>query len=291
MDRASLLQKMRQHLGDATGSIWQDAELLRMLDEAARVYSGDAGCFHGFFDFCPDEDLIYRYPEDYLYFCCGWNRDSVHISAMCSHDLERYYGDPLNVRGLPTLLFDDLSNDREYRLCPDPLELQDIVICVFSGGYEEYISDPSKYGTIVSEIPVEQDLFFGVCEDVYGVVFPGDAFGVLSEAAEYEFSGDYGLFLDNAYGILDYEKYGIVTNLMRYEYVGDVMYTRTASVEEIADHTALLYYGLYLAFDTDSEFCNRERANAYKEQYLLRVGMFNQIKHKNSGLHVTGNFY
>lgn len=103
---------------------------------------------------------------------------------------------------------------------------------------------------------------------------------------------DYGVLQDGDYGtVKNAVEYGVVYSVINYEFVGDMMYSRYASFEEIRDYMALIYHVLFQAFDTDAEFSDHSKAAYYKSMYKSRVAMFNQVKYKHNGRSAANHFF
>lgn len=291
MEQNQLLSVVRRYLNDKSSLVWKDEELLRMIHTAVKCYSEDTGCFHGKFDFCPDANGFYSYPEDYICFQVGWNKEEHNVQAICSHELQRFYSDSLFVKGLPKFIFDDLDTNGQYRLCPNPIELQNIQIADSDYG-DVIISDPEICGTIIKSEIWKQSSDYGIISDEYGITSPGYAFGTILTITEYEFDGNYGVIYNDEYGT---EKegafYGVAISVIQYNFVGDAMYSRYAELFEISDYMALVYHVLYQSYNTDSDFSDPSRANVFLMKYRNRVSMFSQIRHKNKGKSLTGKFF
>ena len=234
MDKKNFLLMVRNYLYDTSSLVWNDNELLEMIENAVKAYSEDTKFFHAQADFVAEKDGTYIYPDDFICFNTGWNSKGISVNAVSSYELGYYYPDPMNIKGYPEFIYDDVSDKNRFRLCPDPAGLQ------------------------------------GVSEQVF----------------------DYGVLLDGDYGTETYSgKYGVVFSVTNYEFVGDMMYSRYASFEEIKDYTALIYHVLFQAFDTDSEFSNSDKAAFYKNMYKSRVAMFNQVKYKHNGRSAANRFF
>lgn len=234
MDRKNFLSMVRSYLYDTGSLVWLDDELSEMTDNAVRAYSEDTKFFHAQIDFVPSEDGKYYYPDDFICFNAGWNAQGMSVKAASSHELEYYYPDPMNIKGVPDFIVDDIFDKTQYKLCPDPKDFQNVKF--------------ENYG--------------------YGVV-SDDEYGTESDSGQY----------------------GVVLTVISYQFVGDMMYSRYGSFEEIKDYTALIYHVLFQAFDVDSEFADQNKAAYYKHMYKTRVAMFNQVKYKHNGRTAANQFF
>ena len=234
MDKRNFLLMVRNYLYDTSSLVWNDSELLQMTENAVKAYSEDTKFFHSQADFVPEKDGTYIYPDDFICFNAGWNSESISVKAISSYELEYYFPDPMNIKGCPEFIYDDISDKKHFRLCPDPAGMQNM------------------------------------SEEVYD-------YGILQD-------GDYGTESNSG-------RYGVVYSVVNYEFVGDMMYSRYASFEEIHDYVALIYHVLFQAFDTDAEFSDHSKAAYYKSMYKSRVAMFNQVKYKHNGRSAANHFF
>lgn len=164
MDRKNFIAMVRNYLYDTSSNIWRDDELLEMTENAVKAYSEDTKFFHAHVDFVPEKDGTYYYPDDFICFNAGWNSEQGSIKAVSSHELEYYFPDPMNLKGIPDFIFDDISDKRKFKLCPNPADMQDV---------QEYISG---YGII--------------SDGEYGTEKSSGLYGVVYTITNYEFTGD-----------------------------------------------------------------------------------------------------
>ena len=135
----------------------------------------------------------------------------------------------------------------------------------------------------------------GVAEFITGDLTSNGAFRLvpnpagLSSAVEYEVE-PYGVLLDG-WGVLDDIGYGVCNTLTDFLPVGEVHFVRKGEVEEIKDHTALIFHVLGQAFNADTDFNNPDRASAYFAKYRERISGFVQIRKKAYGKLRGGKFF
>lgn len=180
MEEQELLILVRRYLGDPSGKVFADSELARMIENAVKQYSEDAGCFHGTFSFYPNENGEYKYPEDYICYLVGWNKDERNVRQSSAKEISRFVPNCDNEKGLPEFIYDELDMPGAYSLCPNPYDTQvlnDI--------------DASDYGVILNNdygVELEGELY-GVSKRIFEFAFVGDAqyvrYAVLSEIKDH----------------------------------------------------------------------------------------------------------
>lgn len=147
MDKAGYLHKLRLFLADPDGKIWDDIELYTLLDESLEKYCIDSGAVIGKFDFFPDRDGIYHYPDDCGKYLIGWNEVGEEIKPATARDLfmrSAYY----SVRdGSPGYIYDELGSYGEFSLYPNPALSQDAVSIRLTPFYGEVTDD--NYGVYI----------------------------------------------------------------------------------------------------------------------------------------------
>jgi hypothetical protein len=164
MDKQGFVNKLRLFLADPEGKIWNNAELDMLLDEALKQYCKDSGAFTGIFDFYPDDDGIYRYPDDYAGFMIGWNSDGKEITQATARELFFRSGKDMSKTGKPEYIFDDFSSYGDFSLYPVPENLQNRINISITPAFGEIIDDDygvylnDDYGTTLS---VEEFTFTG----------------------------------------------------------------------------------------------------------------------------------
>lgn len=185
MERKGLIDMIRYYLYDTAGQIWKDREINRMIDNAVKAYSEDTGIYHAQADFVPDVFGNYYYPDDFIHFQCGWNVQQGTVSASCSHEIEYHFSDPLTVKGVPEFIYDDLNDDlynnRQYRLCPVPENMQNVAVSIY--GYGDLADDDGNYGVI------DNLSDYGVFSGIVSYDFAGDM--MYSRYASYSEVKDY----------------------------------------------------------------------------------------------------
>jgi len=130
MTEENYLKTIRAFLHDPDGQVFDDSELLTMLDTAAKTYCKDTALYRGSFSFFVNENGTGKLPEDYIDFVAGWNRDGFHVEMASSDVLNGEYGNYLTVKGISKYIYEDLENIGEYHLCPNPYDLQNAVFFV-----------------------------------------------------------------------------------------------------------------------------------------------------------------
>lgn len=128
MTRTEYLERIREYLRDIKGQIWEDAELLRMLDRAAYAYSADTGSFRGTRPFRVDADGVFRVPADHIAVIAAWNGRHCRMEPASAGDARRAWGEYTAVEGDARFLYDTLSGFGTVRLCPNPWKKQDLKI-------------------------------------------------------------------------------------------------------------------------------------------------------------------
>lgn len=150
MDKKQFLDKLRSFIADPQGKIWDDVELYSFLDEALKQYSIDSGAFVGSFDFFPDKNGVYHFPEDFGHFMIGWNNNSQEIFQSCSTARKVAFAP---VTGQVKYIYDDLVSHGDFSVKPLPADNQnlcDITITpdmgeIFDSEYGVFEDD--DYGT------------------------------------------------------------------------------------------------------------------------------------------------
>ena len=160
MKIADIRNLVRRYLADPEAKVWNDAELEKMIRIAARRYSEDAACYHGIFNFFPDAEGKYHYPDDFIAFLVGWNDEEREVVAGTERKIP---SDVITQDGSPQFIYDDLSGPGEFRLAPNPEKWQ-------------------------QRIKIETDVWGEIHPPVFGVIDRG--FGVVGRAIGYNFAGD-----------------------------------------------------------------------------------------------------
>ena len=176
MLRSEYIQKIRLFLRDTKGKIFEDAELLSMLDKAARNYSADTGAYRGKFTFIVSSDRVCTLPGNYLGFLAGWNGDGRHVEPISCNELYRYYGNYSVVSGEPEFVYENIDSIGTFRLCPNPYIQQNLRI------YQPYF----PYGLVVCAnygIPLWCN-DYGIPHKIYRYKNCGEAVYVRLEEAE-----------------------------------------------------------------------------------------------------------
>lgn len=183
MDKKNFISMVRNYLYDTNVLVWKDDELYKMTDSAVKAYSEDTKFFHSVFELVPDFYGGYRYPDDFICFNAGWNAKNFKIKAISEHELEYYFPDPMNLKGYPDFIFDDISDRGKFRLCPNPEDLQNCHHEVYGYG----VLDNGEYGT-------EKDSGeYGVVYTITSFQFAGDI--MYSRYAAFEEIKDYTALL------------------------------------------------------------------------------------------------
>lgn len=235
MNKESLLELLRLFLADPEGKIWKDTQLADYLEEARRQYCADSGAFSERFDFIPDDNGDYLFPEDYAGFMIGWNAQGNEVQEASGREIFKRRFESSQRTGAPQFIIDDQSSEGYFKLHPAPADKQSLVHADF--------------------------------DQAFGEVMEGGS-GVLLESG-----------------------YGTTLDVIFYEFAGDAYYCKVAEFEDIADHMALVYYAMSLAYNTDSDMGNAETAAAWLQRYNYRVAALSAIRHTNTGMTRTANYY
>lgn len=135
MTEANYLKTIRAFLHDPEGKAFDDSELLKMLDTAAKTYCKDTALYRGAFSFFVNGSGVGKLPDDYVEFVAGWNGDGYHVEMISVNALSDEYGSYINVKGHTKFIYEDLESIGEYRLCPNPYDLQNLVLYVPASPY------------------------------------------------------------------------------------------------------------------------------------------------------------
>lgn len=156
MDKFGFLKKLRMFLADPAGKIWGDDELLMYLEEALYKYCKDAQLFTGSFDFYPDAEGKYHYPDDFVSFMTGWNTRGDEITESSASELFYRKNCDINRTGEVRYIYNDLESYGSFMLYPVPADKQnrhDITLSAFLGevvdeGFGVFVDE--EYGTTLS---------------------------------------------------------------------------------------------------------------------------------------------
>ena len=176
MTEENYLKTIRAFLHDPDGQVFGDSELLKMLDTAAKTYCKDTALYRGNFPFFVNESGIGKLPDDFIEFLAGWNDEGFHIETTSTESLNDEYTNYITVKGHGKYIYEDLESIGQYRLCPNPHDLQNIVVFVSSSAYG--ITPFPGYGTPISRHG------YGISADVRQYEFIGDAAYVRSVPIE-----------------------------------------------------------------------------------------------------------
>lgn len=114
MRKEEIKKIVRQYLFDVEGKVFDDEEILRWIEDAARSYSEDAECFAWHFEIRPDADGKYRYPDDYICYLTGWNADGLEIEPNGAEEIGKQKVNYRTAAGQPEWIFDGMSDPGEY---------------------------------------------------------------------------------------------------------------------------------------------------------------------------------
>ncbi len=148
MHTEEYINLIRVFLHDPEGKVFDDAELTNMLETAAQTYCKDTALYRGTFSFLVDENGACEAPKDYIEFIAGWNEDGRHIEAISTDELREQYGPYLQIKGTANFIFEDFESIGGLRLCPNPYDLQHVVLFVPAEPYGIMLFD--DYGTPVT---------------------------------------------------------------------------------------------------------------------------------------------
>jgi hypothetical protein len=154
MDKQGFVNKLRLFLADPDEKIWDEVELNTLIDEALKQYCKDSGAFTGSFDFYPDKNGKYQYPDDFADFMIGWNIRGQEITPTTARELFMRSYRNSNRTGEAQYIFDDLDSYGAFALYPEPVQnAQSITITpaygeIFDSGYGVFLDD--SYGTTLT---------------------------------------------------------------------------------------------------------------------------------------------
>ncbi len=190
MDKKGYLSKLRFFLADTEGKMWDDTELFTLLDDALRKYCFDSGSFVGQFDFFPDKDGVYHYPDDFCSFMIGWNDDGREILQGTGRELfVRSYRDASR-QGKVEYVFDDLDSYGAFSLFPLPADGQNAKTVSIAPDYGEIIG--SEYGVYATS---DYGLTLSVTAFDHAGTFFYHRMGTFEEVKDYMAVICYALFL------------------------------------------------------------------------------------------------
>lgn len=172
MTEENYLKTIRAFLHDPDGQVFDDSELLKMLDTAAKTYCKDTALYRGAFPFFVNESGIGKLPHDYIELVAAWNDKGFHVEMNSVDGINAEYGDYINVKGDPKYIYEDLESIGGYRLCPNPYDRENVVAFVSDSAYG--ITPFPGYGTPIS------NRGYGISADVRQYDFIGDAVYVRS---------------------------------------------------------------------------------------------------------------
>lgn len=180
MNKEEYINKLRMYLADPQGVIWSDTELSAIIDDAFKQYCIDSGMFVGRFDFFPDKNGQYTYPEDYASFVIGWNKKGEEIKAADSITLFDKQRRNLYRSGDAEYIYSDQSETGKFALYPTPGNKQNVKSAEMSSIYGEI--NGSGYGTYITEE-------YGITQNVNIFDFAGDFYynkiGSLKDVKDY----------------------------------------------------------------------------------------------------------
>ena len=167
MNERDYIRTIRAFLHDPEGKVFDDAELLKMLETAASTYCKDTALYRGAFSFFVDADGIGKLPDDYVEFVSAWSGEGYQIESISVSELADIYGNYISVQGGARFIYEDLDDIGKYRLCPNPFEKENVVSLVSEHPYG--ITPFPGYGTPVSRRG------YGFSTNVRQYQFIGDA--------------------------------------------------------------------------------------------------------------------
>jgi hypothetical protein len=147
MKKQEMLGQLRLFLADPIGKIWDDELLNDILNDALKQYCIDTGCLTGRFDFYPDKDGQYNYPDNFASFISGWNKAGKQILPTTAAELFSRQHRKEQLAGDAQYIYDDQKQYGQFELYPCPTQqVSDVTI---DGNFGE-ISD-SEYGVFLNE--------------------------------------------------------------------------------------------------------------------------------------------
>jgi hypothetical protein len=85
--------------------------------------------------------------------------------------------------------------------------------------------------------------------------------------------------------------YGLPRKIYKFRKAGDLVYIRTEEADRISDHRAVICGAMYLAYLSDGEFQDLEKAKLYQGLYRQRIARLTQVRQKNADVRRRGRFY
>lgn len=149
MQRNDYIKKVRMFLADSQGVIWDDVEINDFLDEGLKQYCIDSGEFVGRFDFYPNNNKSYDYPDDFATFMIGWNKNGTEITQCSATELIQKQNKNIYKIGDIEYIYDDLSTYGEFNLYPDISQIQNVQQINITTPYGEIFD--TSYGVFINE--------------------------------------------------------------------------------------------------------------------------------------------
>lgn len=262
MTEAEVIQESRMWLRDPDGEVWSEDQMRRWVQKAVRKYSEDSGIFHGSVLLFPDALGRCKYPADYIYTLSACNARHELLELISLTELRRFYSDYRTVKGLPQYIYEELNEPGYCRLCPNPgaVYTQESAYPVWESGEIDH---------------------YGIGLDRYGVSLNPERYGELYYHFRHETCG---ITDDGRYGEIEWfrngepwrsqgwaDRYGTPIELVRGDYHGEMFYSRSARLEEIADKLALVYAVCAMAYAADGDWQDVNQSMALESEYRKRV--------------------
>lgn len=95
-------------------------------------------------------------------------------------------------------------------------------------------------------------------------------------------NGEFGVFQDG---------YGTTLEMNSFDFAGEIYYVKQGDFSDVKDHNGVLYYALYLSYNSDMDFGNADMARIWLQRYRSRLGAFTKIDHINKGKLRKGSYY
>ncbi len=121
MNDEAIIEAARRHLADAGASLFSDEELSSSLTRVTRDYCIETGAFKARCPIYLDAEGRGCWPPDFGGLVSAFNAYGERIRMCNSREVADKYTDFLDVAG-PRIefIYDDLTDDAHYRVCPTP---------------------------------------------------------------------------------------------------------------------------------------------------------------------------
>jgi hypothetical protein len=100
-----------------------------------------------------------------------------------------------------------------------------------------------------------------------------------------------GEVIDESYGVYLDNDFGTTLTITSFDFAGSIFYKKVGAFEKVKDYNAVVFYALFLAYNSDADMANPSVARLWYEKYLSRIFALSPIENANSGTPRTTNFY